>query len=109
MGDKTIDIALAILQAAIALAGLLLVFIGFLIGKADGQGLKSQRMRTKKIAAWGLVPFLAALGCGWQSVWAIQGAHRAAVYLLSTFKVVIAFTAIYAIIAAAFELFAGDR
>lgn len=106
MADK--DTALAILQAAIAIGGLLLVFIGFLLGKADQIGLKSRRMRVRRIAAGGLVPFLAALGCSWQSIWAIQGATASAITLFTTLKIVLAITAVYAIMAAAFEVLGGD-
>ncbi|MCU1313954.1 MAG: hypothetical protein JWM54_1711 [Acidobacteriaceae bacterium] len=102
MADK--DAELAIFQAAIALSGLLLVFIGFLLGRADQTGLKSNRIKVKLIALGGLVPFLAALSCSLEGVWALQGARCSAMYLFSTFKIVLAFTAIYAILAAVYDV-----
>jgi hypothetical protein len=102
VADK--DAALAIFQAAIALGGLLLVFIGFLLGRADQKDLKSNRVRVRRIAVAGLMPFLAALGCSLQGVWALQGAHSSAVHLFSTFKIVLTLTAIYAILAAFYDV-----
>lgn len=102
MADK--DIALGILQAAIALAGLLLVFIGFLLASASQTDLRVPRIRTKLVAIAGLVPFLAALACAWQSIWAIQGLHDSALYLYRSAKIVLALTAFYAILAAIFEV-----
>jgi hypothetical protein len=54
------DIALGILQAAIALAGLLLVFIGFLQAKAEQTALAAPRRKIQILARCGLVPFLSA-------------------------------------------------
>jgi hypothetical protein len=102
MADK--DTALAILQAAIALAGLLLVFIGFLLSKADQTDLKAPRQRIRRIVGAGLIPFVAALGCSWQSIWVLQGAHLSAAYLYSTLKIVLVLVGLYAIMATFFEV-----
>jgi len=98
------DVALGILQAAIAIGGLLLVFIGFVLGRADREPLKGVRVRIRRIGIAGLVPFVAALFCSWQSVWAVQGAHGSSMHLFFTFKIVLALTAIYAIMATFFEV-----
>ena len=92
MADK--DVALGILQAAIAIGGLLLIIIGFVLGRGDREPLKGIRVRIKKIAIFGLIPFIAALFCAWQSLWAIQGAHVSAMYLFCTLKIVLGLTAI---------------
>lgn len=102
MADK--DVALGILQAAIAIGGLLLVFIGFVLGRADREPLKIPRTKIRNIGIAGLVPFIAALICSLQSIWAIQGAHQSAMYLFCTFKIVLALTAIYAIMATFYEV-----
>ena len=102
MADK--DVALGILQAAIALGGLLLVFIGFLLARGDREELGRVRKKIRVVALLGLVPFVAALFCSWQSVWAIQGASGSAMYLFCTLKIVLAVTAIYAIMATFYEV-----
>jgi hypothetical protein len=102
MADK--DVALGILQAAIAIGGLLLVFIGFVLGRADREPLKGVRVRIRRVGILGLIPFVAALCCSWQSIWAIQGAYESAMYLFCTFKIVLALTTIYAIMATFYEV-----
>lgn len=102
MADK--DVALGILQAAIAIGGLLLVFIGFVLGRADREQLKATRDKIRWIGIAGLVPFVAALLCSWQSIWAVQGAQESAMYLFCTLKIVLALTAIYAIMATFYEV-----
>lgn len=102
MADK--DSALAILQASIAIGGLLLVFIGFLLSRADQTDLKTRRRMIKGIAIGGLFPFAAALICSWQGVWVIQGAHTSSLYLFFTFKIVLALTGLYAIMATIFQV-----
>lgn len=98
------NISLGILQAAIALAGLLLIFVGFLLGKADQIDLKSKRTVVRILAVVGLIPFSAALVCAWQSVWSLQGAHGSAMTLFITLKIVLALTFCYAIMATFFEV-----
>ena len=102
MADK--DVALGILQAAIAIGGLLLVFIGFLLSKADDIALASKRKKVRAVAVGGLVPFTAALACALQSLWAIQGAHSSAMGLFAMTKIVLALTMLYAIMATFFEV-----
>lgn len=102
MADK--DTALGFMQAALALAGLLLVFIGFLLERASRTDLKAARLKVKRMALAGLIPFVAALVCSWQSIWAIQGAFGSSTYLFCTMKIVLALTALYAIMAAFYEV-----
>jgi hypothetical protein len=102
MADK--DVALGFLQASIALAGLLLVFIGFLLERASRTDLKSARLKVKVMAIAGLVPFTATLICSLQSIWAIQGAHGSSMYLFCTMKIVLALTAVYAMMATFYEV-----
>jgi hypothetical protein len=102
MADK--DVALGILQAAIAIGGLLLIFIGFVLGRADREPLKGIRVRIRWVGIAGLIPFVAALFCSWQSLWVIQGAHESAMYLFCTLKIVLALTGIYAIMATFYEV-----
>lgn len=97
MPDK--DISLAVMGNGIAIAGLLLVFIGFLLGKADSISLARTRKKVRFVAVAGLLPFLTALGCALLSIWAIQGAEWSAWHLLCSLKLALAFTAAYAIMA----------
>lgn len=97
MGNR--DIALAVMSNGIAVAGLLLVFIGFLLGKADQIDLARKRNRVRFVAISGLIPFLASLACALISIWAIQGAAWSDHHLFTALKLEIALTAGYAIMA----------
>ena len=97
MADK--DAALAILQAAIALAGLLLVFAGFLLARAEQFPNERARRSLKRLAKFALVPLLAAIGCTWLAVWAAQGANWSQQHLYSCFQIILVISALYAIIA----------
>lgn len=101
MADK--DTALAILQAAIAIAGLVLVFSGFLAGKAaEFQGSRSadKFVWASRLA---LIPVLAALFCTGMGVRVLRagawGSAWSASWLIFAFEIVLALTAGYAIIA----------
>jgi hypothetical protein len=67
--DSQLNTVLAILQAAIAMAGLLLVFVGFVYAKAgDYDSRRGDKFRLA--AKLGIVPFLlatisAAVCCAW--------------------------------------------
>lgn len=91
------NIALGVMQGAIGLAGLLLVFSGFLLSKAESFETK-RGDRYRAIALSGLIPLLAALSCSWIAVWALQGAPWSSLHLLGVLKITLVFTAAYAII-----------
>src|ERR1700733_6239111 len=92
------DAALAIFGGAIALAGLLLVFIGFLLpGLNQYSATAADRIRW--IARFGLIPFAACLSCAWVSIWALQGPGWSGAHLWGVLKLTLALTAAYAIIA----------
>ena|ERR1700675_4687920 len=97
MADR--DIILAVLQSDIALAGLVLVFSGFLTTKAETyQTRYGDKFRW--FAAGGIVPVLAALLAAWLCIDAINGSQWASDHALSGLKIVLALSGIYAIIAA---------
>ena len=96
MADK--DTALAVLQGSLAIAGLMLVFSGFLLTKASTYETK-RGDKFRYLAQFGLIPLVAALVCSWVSIWVVEGAHGSAVHLLMLLKTVLAVTAAYAIIA----------
>lgn len=91
-------IYLAVLKSSIALAGLLLVFIGFLLAKADQFHTKLGK-KFKRLSLCGLIPFLFAITCSLVSIWAMQGARESGLHILFLFKLLLAVTSIYAIIA----------
>src|SRR5438132_13205487 len=57
------DIVTAIFGAAVGLAGILLVFVGFVYSHAESQPLKDDREKYKLVAKVGLLPFLICLTC----------------------------------------------
>ena len=96
MAEK--DVALAILGAAIGLAGLLLVFAGFLLVRAaEFQTRRGDIYRT--IAKAALVPLLAAFACTALATLAAQGSEWAQRHLYLSFYIVLVISAVYAIIA----------
>ena len=102
MADK--DEALAILQAAIAIAGLVLVYSGFLASK--GSDAKGDRRGDKFLwlAKFGLIPVIASLFCSGMGVRVLRTGHWGsawcASWLILAFEIVLALTGLYAIIAA---------
>jgi cytochrome bd-type quinol oxidase subunit 2 len=97
MADK--DAALAILQAAIAGAGLLLVFAGFLLTRAEQFGRETARRSVRGLAKAALIPLLAAIACTWIGIWAAQGGAWSQQHLYFCFQVLLVISAVYAIIA----------
>ena len=95
----TEGVNLGVLGAAVGLAGLLLVFIGFLQAKSDREQLADARRHFQKVAWIGLLPFLASLACAWQSLCSLEGSRLAGTYLLLALKSVLALTGLYGIIA----------
>lgn len=104
MAEK--DTTLALLGAAIAIAGLVLVYSGFVLARAAGFSDVRKRKRYERIAKAGLIPVLAALWCALMAIRALRpghwGAQWAANWIILTFEIVLALTGGYAIIAALF-------
>jgi hypothetical protein len=91
------DAALAIMGGAIGIAGLLLVFAGFLLSRAAAYQTKRGDI-FKHLAQLSLVPILAALACAWIATWAAQGGEWSQYHVYACFKLVLALSGIYAII-----------
>jgi len=98
------DVEIGVLGAAIGLAGLLLVFVGYLLSAAAQIQEQTPRRRLKAAACTALIPFLCCLGCAWMSIEAIQGDVFSAEHLLLSAKIVLVITGIYAILATIFEV-----
>lgn len=105
MADK--DTALALLQGPIAIAGLVLVFSGFLTSKAADRAGSRSGDKFVLLARLGLVPVLAALFCSGMGIRVLRqdawGYSWSASWLIISFEIVLALTAVYAIIAAFFS------
>ena len=97
MAEK--DVILTVLGSDIALAGLVLVFSGFLITKADAYQTRYGD-KFKWFAVAGFIPVLVALAAAWCCICAIEGSQWSAMHVLSGLKIVLALSGIYAIIAA---------
>jgi hypothetical protein len=102
MADK--DMALAILQATIAIAGLVLVYSGFLAAKATEAHGNRSGDKFSLLARLGMIPVISALFCSGMGVRVLLVGHWGnewcASWLILAFEIVLALTAIYAIIAA---------
>src|ERR1700722_10329062 len=96
------DAAIGVFGGALTLAGLLLVFIGFLLPKTDAYNVHTGD-KFRRIARAALIPFMACLACSWFSIWAIQGAPWSEDHLWGVLKATLVLTGIYAIIATAYS------
>lgn len=95
--------ALGLLQGAIAIAGLVLVYSGFLAARGDaGEGSRSAD-KYILAARLGIVPVVAALLCSGMGVRVLRGGHWGSTFcaswLIVAFEILLAITGMYAIIA----------
>jgi hypothetical protein len=89
------DTILAVLSSAIGLAGLLLIFSGFLFSKvASFSTTRGDKFRT--LAKLTIFPVMASLALAWISVMALEGNVWASSHLTTLLKVTLAVTAIFA-------------
>jgi hypothetical protein len=91
------DTILAVFQAGIALAGLLLVFSGFLVSKAATYETK-RGDKYKRLAISTLIPVLGAMVLSWLSIDALEGNQWIQYHLLAYLKSELALTGGFAII-----------
>jgi uncharacterized membrane protein len=103
MAEK--DVILAVLGSDIAIAGLVLVFAGFLITKAESFEGSKYGDKYNWLAVYGLVPIVVSLAAAWMCVDALQGAEWEASHTLPMLKIVLALTAGYAVISALLAFF----
>jgi hypothetical protein len=54
-----------VLQTSVGLAGLLLVFIGFVFSRAESTGSSRRADKYKNTARAGFIPFVLSLFCAW--------------------------------------------
>jgi hypothetical protein len=91
------DTVLTIFSSGIALAGLLLIFSGFLFSKAASFDTK-RGDKYKLLAKLTLVPVLAALSLTWVSVCALEGNQWSGSHLITFLKITLSITTIFSIV-----------
>jgi uncharacterized membrane protein len=99
------DVILAALGSDIAIAGLVLVFAGFLASKAESFEGSKYGDKYNWLAILGLVPIVTSLVAAWMCVDALQGSEWEAAHTLLALKIVLALTGAYAIISAVVAFF----
>ena len=73
---NTSDAAAALLGTSVSLAGLLLVFVGFIRTRAESMSNTRRADVLRHVAMAGLVPIVFALLCAWLSVGVLEGQHQ---------------------------------
>ena len=99
------DVILAALGSDIAIAGLVLVFAGFLVTKAESFEGSKYGDKYNWLAVAGLIPIVVSLAAAWMCVDAVQGHVWEAEHTLVMLKIVLALTGAYAIISALLAFF----
>lgn len=95
MAEK--DVALAIMGAALGLAGLLLVFSGFLLARS-AQYESKRGDKYRYLAKLAMIPTLLCFACTLVALWSVQGGSWSEKHLYDIFKAVLAVSALYAIV-----------
>lgn len=91
------DIAIGLLGAIVAVAGLLLIFSGFLFTKAESfESLRGDKFRT--IGKLGVIPLIASFATAWVCLMAVQDNPWAVTWGIMVFKIALAISALYSII-----------
>ena len=102
MADK--DIALGLLQSAVAIAGLVLVYVAFIISRSANLENTKRSKKFTRIAVSGIIPVILALLCALLSVRVLLcsrfGSQWAVYHLIPLFEILLVLTGIYAIISA---------
>jgi hypothetical protein len=98
------DTILAVLQSDIAIAGLVLIFSGFLFSRAAEYDTRYGD-KFRWLASAGMVPVLAALAGAWLCIGAIEGGNWAGTHALWGLKIVLALTGAYAVVSALVAFF----
>jgi hypothetical protein len=93
------DIILAVLQSGIGLAGLLLIFSGFLFTKAASFDSSRRGDKYRWLALATIAPIFMAILVSLMSMEALEGNQWSLTHLLLALKITLVLTEIFAIIA----------
>jgi hypothetical protein len=97
--DNQRDAAIAVIDAASALAGLLLVFVGFVYARGEGLSNVNRGAKFKNAARAGVLLFVAMLVCCWFSLNYIQDGSQADYQIaMFAFRVGLVVTGLYALL-----------
>jgi hypothetical protein len=99
------DTILAVFGAAVGLAGIVLVFVGFISAHGEGFQNNDRKRVFKRVAKVGLIPFTIALVAAFFSLCWLETATPTSYHLaLLSFKLSLVSTLLYGIIAVFFFL-----
>ena len=97
--DNQRDAIAAIFGASVDLAGLLLVFMGFVFAKAESFDSVRHADRYRRMARIGLIPFGVCLICAWCSFDFLHGNGISATAIVVMFRLGIVTMGVYAFVA----------
>ena|ERR1700719_2222255 len=99
------DTILAVFGAAVGLAGIVLVFVGFVSSHGEGFQNNDRKRIFKRVGKAGLVPFAIALVAAFFSLSWLENQNSNSYYLaILTFKLSLVCTLLYGIISVIFFL-----
>ena len=89
------DTIAAIMGSASALAGLLLVFLGFVYARGEGYSNVNRGAKFKLAAKLGIIPFLTALVCTWSGMEWMEGNSSMYSVCVILFRITLSLTGLY--------------
>lgn len=99
------DIVPAIFGAGVGLAGILLVFVGFIYSRVETFDLERVRRKFRRVARSAIAPFLLSLiSAGLSLRWMLHPSWSVYLWARLTFYAAMVFTALYGIVAFLFYL-----
>lgn len=99
------DVITAVFGAAMGLAGILLVFVGFVYSRAETFDTESKRKKYGQVAKVGVIPFLLSLAAAAISLWwMLHPSSGAYMWALGSFSACMGLTALYGVVAFIFYL-----
>jgi hypothetical protein len=92
------EIILGILGASVSLAGLLLVFMGFVYSHSENFESSVRKDKYRNVSKFGLLPFIETLVCAWLCICWLTGDQRVYWWALQAFRGGILMTAAYGVV-----------
>jgi len=95
----------SILGASGGLAGILLVFVGFIYTRAEGFEVASRVRKYQAVGKVGLIPFAMALVCSWLCLqWFLSPDPMMYMWAVYSFQACLVLTGLYGIVALLFYI-----